>query len=80
MTGFRVRADTSTLATRRTAMVSTGTARRKIRLVAYSVQTKIGKRNQVKPGARKRCVVTMKLRPVKIDEKPWITQDWYEKT
>ena len=29
-----------------------------------------GIRNQVMPGARIRCVVTMKFRPVRIDEKP----------
>ena len=29
-----------------------------------------GSRNQVRPGARMRWIVTMKFRPVRIDEKP----------
>ena len=33
-------------------MASTGTAKRKMKLVAYIVHTKIGRRNQVSPGAR----------------------------
>ncbi len=36
--------------TRISAMASTGTASRKMKLVAYIVQTKIGRRNQVMPG------------------------------
>ena len=56
--------------TRISAIASTGTASRKMKLVAYIVQTKIGSRNQVRPGARIRWMVTMKFRPVKIDEKP----------
>ena len=59
--------------TRISAMASTGTASRKMKLVAYIVQTKIGSRNQVRPGARSQWTVTMKFRPVKIDEKPAIT-------
>ena len=55
------------------AIASTGTASRKIKLVAYSVQTKIGSRNQVMPGARIQCVVTTKFKPVSSDEKPAIT-------
>ena len=51
-------------------MVMTGVASRKIRLVAYIVQTKIGMRNQCMPGARIVCTVTTKLSPVRIDEKP----------
>ena len=52
------------------ATVMTGVARRKIRLVAYMVQTKIGMRNQVMPGARMVWTVTTKLSPVRIDENP----------
>ena len=51
-------------------MVMTGVASRKIRLVAYMVQTKMGIRNQVMPGARIVWTVTTKLSPVRIDEKP----------
>ncbi len=32
--------------------------------------TNSGSRNQVRPGARMRWIVTMKFRPVRIDEKP----------
>ena len=39
-------------------------------LVAYIAQTKSGRRYQVSPGARMRWIVTMKLRPVRIEEKP----------
>ncbi|MNX72343.1 hypothetical protein D3C86_1036950 [compost metagenome] len=39
-------------------------------LVAYSAQTKRGNLNHVRPGARIMWVVTMKLSPVRIDEKP----------
>ena len=41
-----------------------------MRLVAYSAHTKSGRRNHVIPGARMRCTVTMKLRPVRIEENP----------
>ena len=51
-------------------MAITGVPRMKIRLVAYIDQTNKGSRNQVRPGARIRCTVTMKFRPVRIDEKP----------
>jgi hypothetical protein len=34
------------------------------------VQTKIGSRHQVRPGARSLWTVTMKFSPVKIDENP----------
>ena len=54
-------------------MASTGTASRKMKLVAYIVQTKIGRRNQVSPGARSQCTVTMKFKPVSSDENPAIT-------
>ncbi len=37
------------------------------------VQTNIGNRHQYMPGARMRWTVTMKFRPVKMDEKPAIT-------
>ena len=39
-------------------------------LVAYCAQTKSGKRNQVMPGARMVCTVTMKFKPVRMEEKP----------
>ncbi len=39
-------------------------------LVAYWAQTNSGSRNQVIPGARILWTVTMKFRPVKIDENP----------
>jgi hypothetical protein len=39
-------------------------------LVAYIDQTKSGSRNHVSPGARMRCTVTMKLKPVRMDENP----------
>ncbi|MNL51077.1 hypothetical protein D3C87_1741450 [compost metagenome] len=51
-------------------MARTGVASTRMTLVAYSAQTKRGKRNQVRPGARIVWVVTMKLRPVRIEEKP----------
>ena len=41
-----------------------------IRLVAYIDHMNSGIRNQVIPGARMRWMVTMKFRPVRIDEKP----------
>ena len=44
-------------------MASTGTASRKMKLVAYIVHTKIGRRNQFRPGARSQCTVTMKFKP-----------------
>src|SRR6185503_19808311 len=48
----------------------TGVPRIITRLVAYCAHTKSGRRNHVMPGARIRCTVTMKLKPVRIDEKP----------
>ncbi len=48
----------------------TGVPRTMIRLVAYSAQTNSGRRNQVIPGARILCTVTMKFKPVRIDENP----------
>ena len=48
----------------------TGVPSTMIRLVAYIDQMNSGIRNQVMPGARIRWMVTMKLRPVRIDEKP----------
>ena len=51
-------------------IASTGVASSCTMLVAYIAQTNSGSRNQVSPGARMRWIVTMKLRPVRIDEKP----------
>ena len=51
-------------------IASTGVPSTKIRLVAYIDQRNSGMRNHVMPGARMRWIVTMKLRPVRIDEKP----------
>ena len=51
-------------------MARTGVASMITMLVAYIDQTNSGRRNHVRPGARMRCVVTMKFRPVRIDEKP----------
>ena len=51
-------------------IASTGVPSTMIRLVAYIDQRKSGIRNHVIPGARIRWMVTMKLRPVRIDEKP----------
>src|SRR6476661_7384704 len=48
----------------------TGMARMKMMLVAYRDHRKSGRRNQVKPGARIVWIVTMKLSPVRIEEKP----------
>ena len=48
----------------------TGVPRIITRLVAYCAHTNSGSRNHVRPGARMRCTVTMKLKPVRIDEKP----------
>ena len=48
----------------------TGVPSTMIRLVAYIDQMNSGMRNQVMPGARIRWMVTMKFRPVRIDEKP----------
>ena len=50
----------------------TGMARIKMMLVAYSDHRKSGRRNQVSPGARIVWIVTMKLSPVRIEEKPEI--------
>ena len=38
--------------------------------MAYSDQMNSGSRYQVMPGARRRWMVTMKFRPVAIEEKP----------
>jgi hypothetical protein len=51
-------------------IASTGVPSTMIRLVAYIDQTNSGSRNQVMPGARILWIVTMKFRPVRIDEKP----------
>ena len=51
-------------------IASTGVASTMITLVEYSDQRKSGSRNQVMPGARSRWMVTMKFRPVAIEEKP----------
>ena len=51
-------------------IASTGVARTRIRLVAYIDQMNSGRRNQVIPGARISWIVTMKFKPVRIDEKP----------
>ena len=48
----------------------TGVPRIMTRLVAYCAHTNSGSRNHVRPGARIRWMVTMKLKPVRIDEKP----------
>ena len=48
----------------------TGVASTRIRLVAYSDQTKSGSRNHVSPGARILWMVTMKFMPVMMLEKP----------
>ena len=58
------------MTSRISATVMTGVASRKIMLVAYMVQTKMGMRNHVMPGARMVWTVTTKLSPVRIDEKP----------
>ena len=51
-------------------IASTGVASNCTRLVAYIAHTNSGRRNQVRPGARMRWIVTMKLSPVRIEEKP----------
>ena len=51
-------------------IASTGVASTRITLVAYCAHMKSGNRNQMSPGARNLWMVTMKLRPVRIDEKP----------
>ena len=51
-------------------MAITGVPNSMMRLVAYSDQTNSGSRNHVRPGARMRWIVTMKFRPVRIEEKP----------
>ncbi len=48
----------------------TGVPRTMIKLVAYIDQRNSGMRNHVMPGARIRWIVTMKFKPVRIDEKP----------
>ena len=50
----------------------TGVPRIITRLTAYIAQTNSGRRNQVIPGARIVCTVTIKLSPVRIDENPLI--------
>src|SRR5436190_14924965 len=62
--------NTRSAAIRRTVIAITGVPRTLIRLVAYVDQRNSGIRNQVIPGARMRWMVTMKLRPVRIDENP----------
>ena len=51
-------------------MAMTGMARMKMMLVAYMDHRKSGRRNHVSPGARIVWIVTMKLRPVRIEENP----------
>jgi hypothetical protein len=51
-------------------IASTGVAKTRIRLVAYIDQMNSGRRNQVIPGARISWIVTMKFKPVSIEEKP----------
>ena len=53
-------------------MAITGVPRTIIRLVAYIPHTNNGILNQVIPGALILWIVTMKFRPVNIDEKPAI--------
>ena len=57
-------------ATSSRVMAITGVPSTMTRLVAYMDQMNSGSRNQVRPGARMRWIVTMKLSPVKIVEKP----------
>ena len=57
-------------ATSASVIATTGVPRIITMLVAYCAHTKSGRRNHVMPGARIRCTVTMKLKPVRIDEKP----------
>ena len=51
-------------------MARTGVASICTQPVAYSVQGKAGMRNHPIPGARIRCMVVTKFRPVRIEEKP----------
>ena len=51
-------------------MARTGVARICTALVAYRAHSISGRRIQVIPGARILWMVTMKFRPVKMDEKP----------
>ncbi len=51
-------------------MASTGVASTMTRETAYMAQTKSGNRNQLMPGMRRLWMVTMKLSPVRIEEKP----------
>src|ERR1043166_981352 len=51
-------------------MAMTGIARMKMMLVAYRDHRKRGRRDQVSPGARIVWIVTMKFRPVRIEENP----------
>jgi hypothetical protein len=60
------------IARSRTVIATTGVPRIITRLVAYWAQTNSGRRNQVIPGARIVCTVTMKFKPVRIEENPLI--------
>ena len=51
-------------------IATTGVPSTKIRLVAYIDQINNGKRNHVSPGTRILWMVTMKFRPVRMDENP----------
>src|SRR6185437_774021 len=51
-------------------IASTGVASTITTLTAYMPHTNSGSLNQVMPGIRNLCVVTMKLSPVRIVEKP----------
>ena len=64
--------NTRSMASSVTVIASTGVASTRITLVEYCAQTNRGNRNQVIPGARNLWMVTMKLSPVNIEEKPTI--------
>ena len=51
-------------------MPTTGVPSIWMMLVAYIAHTNSGRRNHVRPGARILWTVTMKFRPVRMDEKP----------
>ena len=57
-------------ATSSRVMAMTGVPSSMMMLVAYIAQMNSGRRNQVRPGARMRWMVTTKFRPVRMDEKP----------
>ena len=57
-------------ASRKSVIASTGVPSTMMMLVAYMDHRNSGMRNQVMPGARILWMVTMKLRPVRIEEKP----------